>query len=77
MIHDQHFTTLQKMTRVSKRLEDWVSWSHETLEGLTFVVGSGAAEDVMPRSMFTEIATEETERFENGKGFKRPEGEAH
>ena len=35
-------------------------------------VDSGAAENVMPRSMFTEKSTEETERSKNGKGFKGP-----
>ena len=34
------------------------------------VVDSGAAENVMPRSMFPEISTEETERSNTGKGFK-------
>ena len=28
--------------------------------------------DVMPRNMFPEISTEETERSKNGKGFKGP-----
>ena len=39
------------------------------------MVDSGAAEKVMPRSMFPEISTEETERSRNGKGFKGPGGE--
>ena len=39
------------------------------------VVDSGAAESVVPRSMFPEISTEETERSKNGKGFKGPGGE--
>ena len=29
----------------------------------------------MPKSMFPEISTEETERFKNGKGFNGPGGE--
>ena len=36
------------------------------------VVDSGAAENVMPRSMFTEIGIRQTERSKNGKGFKGP-----
>ena len=39
------------------------------------VVDSGAAESVMPRSMFPEISTEETERSKNGKGFEGLGGE--
>ena len=39
------------------------------------VVDSGAAENVMPRSMFPEIGFRQTERSKNGKGFKGPEGE--
>ena len=39
------------------------------------VVNSGAAENVMPRSMFTEIGMRHTERSMNGKGFKRPGGQ--
>ena len=36
---------------------------------------SGAAETVMPRSMFPEISTEETERSMNGKGFNKNYGQ--
>ena len=32
---DQHFTTLPKMMRMSKRLEDRITWSHGTLEELS------------------------------------------
>ena len=39
------------------------------------VVDSGAAENVMPRSMFTEIGIRQIERSKNGKGFKGPGGE--
>ena len=39
------------------------------------VVDSGAAENVMPRSMFPEIGIRQTERSKNGKGFKGPGGE--
>ena len=39
------------------------------------VVDSGAAENVMPRSMFSEIGIRQTERSKNGKGFKGPGGE--
>ena len=40
------------------------------------VVDSAAAENVMPRSTFTETSTEETERSKNGKGLKGP-GASH
>ena len=46
-----------------------------TWKKITVVVDSGAAENVMPWSMFLEISTEETERSKNGKGFKGPGGE--
>ena len=36
------------------------------------MIDSGAAENVMPRSMFPEIGIRQTERFKNGKGFKGP-----
>ena len=36
------------------------------------VVDSGAAENVMSRSMFTEIGIRHTERSKNGKGLKGP-----
>ena len=39
------------------------------------VVDSGAAENVMPRSMFSEIGIRQKERSKNGKGFKGPGGE--
>ena len=39
------------------------------------VVDSGAAENVMPRSMFPEMEIRQTERSKNGKGFKGPGGE--
>ena len=38
-------------------------------------VDPGAAENVMPRSMFPERPTGETESSKNGKGFKGPGGE--
>ena len=47
-----------------------------TWKKVTVVVDSGAA-DVMPRSMFTVISTEETERSWNGKGLKRTRERAH
>ena len=37
------------------------------------VVDSGAAENVMPRSMFSEIGIRQTERSKNGKGLKDQE----
>ena len=39
------------------------------------VVDLGAAENVMPRSMFPEIGIRQTERSKNGAGFKGPGGE--
>ena len=45
------------------------------VEKVTVVVDSGAAENVMPRNMFPDISTEETERSKNGQGFKGPGGE--
>ena len=39
------------------------------------VVDSGAAENVMPRSMFPEIGIRQTERSKSGRGFKGPGGE--
>ena len=46
-----------------------------TWKKVTVVVDSGAAENVMPRSMFPEIGIRQTERSKNGKGFKGPGGE--
>ena len=46
-----------------------------TWKKITDVVDAGAAENVMPRSMFPDISTEETERSKNGKGFKVAGGE--
>ena len=39
------------------------------------VVDSGAADNVVPRSMFPEIGIRQTERSKDGKGFKGPGGE--
>ena len=39
------------------------------------MVDSGAAENVMPRSMFPEIGIRQSERSKNGKEFKGPGGE--
>ena len=39
------------------------------------VVESGAAEKLMPRSMFPEKGIRQTERSKNGKGFKGPGSE--
>ena len=39
------------------------------------MVDSEAAENVMPRSMFSEIPAEETERSQKGQGFRGPGGE--
>ena len=44
-----------------------------TWKKVTVVVDSAAAENVMPRSMVSEMSTEETERSKNGKGFRDQE----
>ena len=41
---------------------------------VTVVVVSGAAENVMPWTMFPEISTEENERSKKGQGFQGPGG---
>ena len=48
-----------------------------TWKKVTVVVDSGAAENVMPRSMFPEIGIRQTERSKNGKGFKRTRRREH
>ena len=45
-----------------------------TQKKVTVAVDSEAAENVMPKNLFPEISTEETERSKNGKGFKGPRG---
>ena len=49
--------------------------SQWTWKKVTIIADSGAAENVMPRSIFPEIFTEETERSKSVKGFKGPGGE--
>ena len=49
--------------------------AQRTWKKVTAVVDSGAAENVMLRSMFSEIFTAETERSKNGNGFEGPGGE--
>ena len=65
--------------QVSKGLNHWVSRSAAgtqwTWKKVTVVVDSGAAENVMPRSMFHEKGIKQTERSKNGKGFKGPREE--
>ena len=61
--------TGNRITRWSRKADQW------TWKKVTVVVDLGVAEKVMPRSMFPEISTEETERSKNGKGFKGPGGE--
>ena len=46
-----------------------------TWKKVTVVVDSGAAENVMPRSMFPEIGIRQTERSKSGNSFKLPGGE--
>ena len=43
-----------------------------TWKKVTVVVDSGAAQNVMPRSMFPEVSIRQTERSKNGKGFEGP-----
>ena len=68
-----------RITRWSRKVEPRQAFHYLTAddegEQVTVVIDSGAAENVMPRSMFPEIPTEETERSKNGKGFKGPGGE--
>ena len=65
--------------QVSRGLNHLVSRSAAgtqwTWKKVTVEVDSGAAENVMPRSMFPEIWIRQTERSKNGKGFKGPGGE--
>ena len=78
---DQHFTTLPKMTRMRQasgglnHLVTRAGGAQWTWRKATVVVDSGAAENVMPRSVFSEISTEESEKSKNGKGFEGPGGE--
>ena len=65
--------------QVSRGLNHLVSRSAAgtqwTCKKVTLVVDSGAAENVMLRSMLPEIGIRQTERSKNGKGFKGPGGE--
>ena len=45
-----------------------------TWKKITVVVDSCASVNVMPRSMFPEMGTRQTERSKSGKGFKGPGG---
>ena len=81
-IKGQHFTTLLKTTKKSRRLgglnqlvQRNAGGAQWTWKKVAVVVDSGAVENVMPKNMFTEIATEETERSKNGQGMKGPEEE--
>ena len=38
------------------------------------MVDSGPDENVMPRSIFPQISTKETEKSKDGEGFKEPGG---
>ena len=77
MIKGQHSTTL-KTTKMRKHLvrrnAGGALW---TWQKVTAVVDSGAAENLMPKSMFPEISTEETERSKNGQGVQRTRRRAH
>ena len=63
-IKGQHSTTLNQVVQRN------AGGAQETWKNVTVVVDSGAAEKVLPRSMFPEMSTEETERSDNGEGFK-------
>ena len=60
LTHDQHSTTL--LNHLLSRNAGGDQW---TWKKVTVVVDSGAAENVMPRRMFHEMPTEETERSKN------------
>ena len=69
LTHDRQFTIIageDEDEQVSRGLYHLASRSAAgtqwTWKKVTVVVGSGAAENVMPRSMFPEISTEEAER---------------
>ena len=49
--------------------------AQRTWKNVNVVVDLGAAENVMPMSMFPEISTGETETSKREKGFKGPGGE--
>ena len=68
-----HSTTLQKTT--NHLVQRNARGAHWTWKTVTIVVDSGAAENVMPKSIFTEISREDTERSKNGMVFKRPREE--
>ena len=74
-----HLAEEDEDEQVSRGLNHLVSRSAAgtqwTWKKVTVVVDSGAAENVMPRSMFPEIGIRQTERSKNGKGCKGPGGE--
>ena len=65
--------------QASGSLKHWVQrnagGAQWTWKKVTVVVDSGAAETLMPKGMFPEISTRETERSKNGKRFKGTRGE--
>ena len=60
--------------QASGSLKHWVQRNaggdQWTWKNVTVVVDSGAAETLMPKGMFPELSTRETERSKNGKRFK-------
>ena len=75
LIHNEHSTTLaedDEGEQASGGLNHYISGRGRRSPR---VVDSGAAENVMPRSTFPEIPTEETERSKSGKGDTGPGGE--
>ena len=73
-MHGQHSTTSLKTMMMGKRPGDLVSriagGAQWTWKKVTVVVDSGAAENVMPRSMFPEIGIRQTNRSKNGKAHQ-------
>ena len=59
------------LNRLVSRDAEGTQWTRKKVT----VVDSGAAENVMPRSMFPETRIRETDRSKSGKGFKGPGGE--
>ena len=79
MTHDHYLAEDDEGQQASEGLNHLVSpiagGTRWTWKKVTVVVDSGAAENVMPRSMFPEIGITQTERSKNGKGFKGSGGE--
>ena len=68
---DEHEQVSRGLNHMVSRNTAGTRW---TWKKVAVVVDSGAAENVMPRSMFPEKGIRQTERSYNGKGFKGPGG---